>query len=284
MSWCSDESYGRSRVAGVNLREIAVATVSQETQAAVTATLRTCQGATYSLADEESSSSSSSSSESTSPLTVEFVLKESRKAATLELELAATITNAEAGEVSVTLTPDQTATPGVWLAEWNVIRDGVTIFSMPFYLFITPRLNVEDASATPTIPEIRMFLWDTSPDANQVLDDVEFSDAQILAALRMPVEEWNDTPPPVPPYRYTIATFPYRRPWLLGTIGYLYKAAANWYRRNELRYQVSGGLTLDDTNRSAQYEETGDRYLLEWKTWMERTKLNLNLQNGYGIV
>lgn len=170
--------------------------------------------------------------------------------------------------------------PGIYLAEL-VIRDaaGVRRVSEFRYLQVTPTL--EWTSQGPiTIPEIRMVLMDYEC-VNTLLDDVEFKDAEILMAIRRPVDRWNETTPNL--ILYTPATFPWREHWMIATVGYLMRAAAHKYRRNQLSYQAAG-LSIDDMNKFNEYEKVAQLRIEEFDVWMKNKKIEINVAQGVGML
>jgi hypothetical protein len=127
--------------------------------------------------------------------------------------------------------------------------------------------------------EIRTFLRDRTPDDNYLLNDVQFSDSDIAAAITWPVDQWNETPPPVG--TYTPATFPYRRHWLIAAAAHLLKSAAYNYARNDLQYNA-GGTAVNDKNKHKLYMELSRDLQSEWENWMINKKIEINVDMAYG--
>lgn len=193
------------------------------------------------------------------------------------------ILNQECATVAFTLNSDDLRLPGIYLGSIQVGTNDDYLFAQyPVYI------NVEPNIATPynyvgvlTIPEVRMHLLDTDPSLNTLLDDYEFSDAEILNAMRKPVDYWNEALPPIAPYQHT--TFPFRHNWLEGTCGYLLKSAAFKLRRNALDYSAAG-LTIEDTPRAEFYLQLADKMLQEYFAWVSEKKMSINLGMGFGTI
>lgn len=174
---------------------------------------------------------------------------------------------------------------GIYELSWGVLgADGVPVFVSPGLLSVERSLypalestRARDAGPL-TIQEVRLALADEA-DANFLLGDSEFSEAQILQALAEPVRYWNEALPPVAPF--STKNFPYRGAWLSATAGHLHVLAANQYRRNFLNVSA-GGLSTADKDKERQYLAEGQRRLDEYKAWVANKKVSLNTRAFYG--
>jgi len=130
-----------------------------------------------------------------------------------------------------------------------------------------------------TLPEVRLALLDLdnltdgAPFSN-LLDDVEFTDTEIIFAIRRVVDMWNETPPPV--CYYSPTNFPYRYWWLEGTCAHLLLMGAARYRRNRLAYQA-GGISIDDQSKANEYEQNGQQRMAAFREWMQTEKYRINM-------
>jgi hypothetical protein len=124
----------------------------------------------------------------------------------------------------------------------------------------------------PTIGEIRMAMRDTAIE-NQLLDAVEFDDAEIVFALTRPLRYWNETPPPVAVF--TATTFPFHEMWLRATIAQLLKTSAYWYERNKLPAS-HGGITVDDMGKANPYIQVSMLLQKEWEDFVITKKVQIN--------
>jgi hypothetical protein len=212
--------------------------------------------------------------------TAKYTVKEAHWAPVLWTEDAVAAAPS-VGEFQVDLGTGHTKYPGVYLAELAVFDDNdQRRFSEMRYLEIAPTLNTFKHSGPPTIAEVRLYLRDTPAD-NTLLDDVEFSSVEVMAALRRPIDIFNETPPDL--CRYTAATFPWREHWMQAAVGYLMQTAAYHYSRNELTYS-SGGLSAVDKDKGRVYQQVAAEKIAEFKEWMMRKKVEMNMDMGYGTL
>lgn len=244
-----------------------------------------------SLQSESSMSSGSIEAPVAFPLpdgwTAEYLVREMYWSG-MYLRKPAKVEDASRGLFSVTLAKDDftkspgsdQGDPGTYLTEL-VIRDnlGVRRISELRYLQVVPTLEWRSEGAI-TIPEIRMALMDYGC-SNTLLDDVEFKDADIMGAIRRPIDRWNETTPNL--LLYTPATFPWREHWMICTIGYLMRAAAHKYRRNDLTYQAAG-LNISDMNKFTEYETIAKERIAEYDKWMLNKKVEMNVTMGVGSL
>ena len=140
---------------------------------------------------------------------------------------------------------------------------------------ISPKGN----DAPMTDMEVRIFLRDTHPEANILLDDFEFSPEEIRTAMNITVDRWNDTPPDI--YRYDYDEFPYRSILLLGVAANLLYMAAHRYRRNSLAINA-GGTSVNDQEKSGQYDQAAMRLSQEFMQMIRTKKRELNSNLGWG--
>lgn len=243
---------------------------------------------------------SSSSSEAACPNYIEFRLQEylTRGGCDpiyIKVIREATIVDAENGVVEVELTPDDTSVPGVYFGQFALVEraesedvDPVVLFTNSFYVYIgrdlyTGNLTGDGGSrlGPPSISEIRMHLRDTEPSESFLLDNLKFDDAEIAQAIYLPVEEWNEMPPPIG--TYSTSSFPFRYHWLMAIAGHLFLVVAEHQRANNLAYSASG-VSVNDMNKAPDYEQAAARRLQQWREWMRRKKAEINLSNAYGGI
>ena len=127
--------------------------------------------------------------------------------------------------------------------------------------------------------EVRIFLRDTDPAANLLLDDFEFSPEEIRTAMNIAVDRWNDTPPDI--CRMDYDEFPYRSILLLGVASNLLSMAAHRYRRNSLAIQA-GGTSVNDQEKAGQYDQAAARLRDEYLHMIRTKKRELNADMGWG--
>ena len=213
------------------------------------------------------------------------------------IEFPVRLVDAENGKVAVDLAAEDTTTPGVYFGEFAMIEcdadvsnnptcDTTVVFSNKLYVLIgrnlwNNRMNCEGPAGPPSISEIRLHLRDTQADESYLLDNVAFSDEEIAQAVYLPVQYWNEIPPPIG--THTTNSFPYRYHWLMAIAGYLFLTVAEQQRRNNLSYSA-GGVQVNDQNREPNYEQAAQRRLDEWRAFVVRKKAEINLSNAWGSV
>lgn len=133
----------------------------------------------------------------------------------------------------------------------------------------------------PTLGEIRLHMRDTAGE-NSLLDEIEFSDSEIIYAITRPLEEWNDSPPIIPP-RMTCSNFPYRYQWKNAIIAELLTFAAHHYRRNKL-IGAAAGVEINDKDKDNPYLQVAMAMRQEWRTWLKDAKVSLNCRRAFGAV
>ena len=132
------------------------------------------------------------------------------------------------------------------------------------------------AGGPPTVDEIRIFIRDSSPDENLLLDNFEFDLADLCQAAVLGVQYWNESQPPLW-LRFNTVTYPAKYWWMHAIAGYMLMFAAHRYRRNQLPYQA-GGISIDDQNKEQQYLATGSRMVQEYKEWVKQKKVQINCE------
>lgn len=229
------------------------------------------------------------------PYKVVFRLREYLAGGTI-LQSEATIVDAAAGKVAVTLESINTNISGVYFGQFAVIEcdseltdnptcDTVPIFSNQFYIHVGRNLWGQGSSCgngPPTIAEIRMALRDSGPAESYLLDAMAFSDEEIAAATWMPIQYWNEIPPSLA-YQFSTADFPYRYHWMQAIIGHLFQSCAEQQRRNTLTYSA-GGIQIRDQDREPNYTEAAKARLDEWKEFVARKKAEIIYASVYQSV
>ena len=216
---------------------------------------------------------------------VMFYAKETYDAINYYVEKECSITDAAEGMITLKLKASNIPYSGVWWAGFHMFDSSNTaIAQYDVYLYVEKSLtSANRTNNTITISEVRMALLDRCPADNSLLDDIEFSDAEIAFAIRRPVDEWNERPPRILTYQYTTATFPYRYYWTNAASGELLKMAANNLIRNKMNYQA-GGVSIEDKSRAPIYVQLAKELHLEYLEWMILEKTRLNAESIYGGV
>ena len=196
----------------------------------------------------------------------------------------ATITEGpdECTKDTITFTFDQCdiTCPGMYMGEVLLLKDGKIDDIYRFNLEVESSLNFR-VNGPLTISEIRLWVRDSSPDDNFLLDEHEYKDSEIVAAINRGVDTWNTEPPFMSRHMYTPLNFPFRGPWIQVTVGYLMSIAAHWYLRNHLPYQAAG-LSVDDKNKYQFYRQEAKERIDGYRNWVKEAKLQMNTQQMWG--
>lgn len=229
------------------------------------------------ITSEFSSSSSDESSLSTR-LAASYCLN----ASNVLFSVDGRIEDPTTGLLEFPLTAAHTNIPGLLVASVGVFHGDILLVQQMVYMEFMPNNFAVDSPGGPiTIPEVRLTLMDQCPKANYLIDELEFTDSEIIHAMRMVVDLFNESPPPLRGYTY--ANFPFRAHWLLATVGVLLGMIAHRYRRNSMRYSA-GGVTVSDQERVAEYERTSERLTAEFNQWMVNKKVSLNVAGGFRSI
>ena len=194
--------------------------------------------------------------------------------------------NPEKGIVQATLTEGMVENAGIYEINWAVINDSGrpvmidrALMSVERSLFPVALETLYTNLGPPTLQEIRMMMMDSSKNENLLLDNVEFSDEQIMLALTKPIRMWNETPPPIE--RFTTRNFPFKGAWTSAALGELHIMMAHHYRRNMLQHQA-GGVAVNDKNKEREYMAEGQRLLQEYAAWLSNKKVEINVKKFCG--
>ncbi len=128
---------------------------------------------------------------------------------------------------------------------------------------------------------VRRMLRDTHVRDNRILEEVEFSDGEIMGAIQDTVDEFNALPPTITNFRASNFRWPF--PLSRGVIARLLEMAALWYERNDLKVQAAG-LAADDMGKSRAYAQLAENYRRQWMEWTQITKRQININRGFGTL
>ena len=209
-----------------------------------------------------------------------FILRETEYSNVVSLNKEMGILNPPEGLLFLELSPEDVDIPGLWHGTIQLLNPQEQIVDE-----ITCRLLIKKSATgtsrnTPiTVEEVRNFLMDRCPEDNRLLFDTQYTDEQIINAMAMPIDDWNDTPPCI--QYFSPVTFPWRRPLIIGTAAALLNTHAFNQFRNEAAYQA-GNVTVNDSNKGPIYLQLAQQLHQEWKHWMVSKKRELNIQRGWG--
>jgi len=187
--------------------------------------------------------------------------------------------NAAAGVVRARIPASATLNNGIFEGNWGVLSaEGELLTSNKFYLVVEnsqfARPSALPNSGMPSVETIRVYLRDSGPADNPLLNTLEFDLPEICEAMIVCVQYWNTMQPPIR-LKFTTLNFPETSAIINGIMGELYLAAAKHYRRNQLNYNA-GGLSIDDKNKSQEYEAIGERMLQDYLKWVRMVKVQIN--------
>lgn len=198
-------------------------------------------------------------------------------------EVEATIVDAASGLVRATVPSGVTDNAGIYVVDWALVgTSGYPLFTNRGFLSVNRSLFGEysQAGGPPTLDEIRIQLRDTAVE-NSLLGAQEFSDAEIITSIMRPVQDWNETPPPVA--RFNTQTFPYRYNWLTAIIANLLMISAHSYARNKLNSSAAG-VSLNDKDKDNPYMQVAMTLRQEWKTFILTKKVEINAKLAFGSI
>lgn len=216
--------------------------------------------------------------------TLKFSAKETQDAVNYYLQdIDVTVVTPAEGKIHLTIPKEQTPYAGIWWAAFILYNNsGEAVQEFPYWLYIRKSINSPHRENTPlTIAEVRLFLMDQCPSDNFLLDDLEFADTEVMAAIRWPVDKWNETPPDV--LRVTQTTCPWRYHWMIGAASQLLRMAAHNYARNSLQYSA-GGVSVRDKTKDQQYISMSKDLQAEFISWMEAKKVEINAELAFGGI
>lgn len=187
--------------------------------------------------------------------------------------------NAAAGVVRARIPASATLNNGIFEGNWGVLSaEGELLTSNKFYLVVEnsqfAKPSALQNSGMPSVETIRVYLRDSGPADNPLLNTLEFDLSEICEAMIVCVQYWNTMQPPIR-LKFTTLNFPETSAIINGIMGELYLAAAKHYRRNQLNYNA-GGLSIDDKNKSQEYETIGERMLQDYLKWVRMVKIQIN--------
>lgn len=197
-------------------------------------------------------------------------------------EITIDCTYTDDGIVTTHFTPNELDyNNGVWFAEYLTYQGDDLVGDYRAYLCI--RKGMEGSTNGPdaiTAMDVRLAVMDTSPEANQLLDDLEFSDMMIYHAVERAINEWNETPPGLEK-KYDATNFPFKEALIKGAVGFLMQEVSYRYNRNRMQYNAAG-LQLDTNDKGPAYIAMAQAARLEWKNFVAAKKTELNMSECFG--
>ena len=142
--------------------------------------------------------------------------------------------------------------------------------------------------ATPVTPtvlrvdEVRRFMRDY-PNNNILLDDVEFSQADVDQGFEMVVGQFNVLPPQT---SFTVENFPanYKYLMLIGVTSYLMRSCAFLQLRNQATIQDGDVAPIGIDDKFPLYMQYAQTLSAEFNQLAQQVKIQNNIENAYGCV
>jgi len=203
------------------------------------------------------------------------------------LDYGASIPDPTDGTVTIPFTGAQLTTAGPYYLELlfylDVAGDPDEYPShiVPCYMHVEPSLQSRDEVGV-RISDVREALKDRAIQDNFLIDDIEFSNAQILWATFKVVETYNNALPPVGTI-YSGSDFAFRSQAIDAVVAELLLIAARNYSRNSLQYSA-GNVTIHDKERAKAYLALGGQMSAEFKAWATQIKIGINISAASGAV
>ena len=139
------------------------------------------------------------------------------------------------------------------------------------------------SQAVPTIREVRYHMDDVCAEDNTLIDELEFSDSDIIQSMMSCVDYANGSMGGAGlGGGWTVNNFPSHGRFALkqGTAAQLLRSKALQLLRNTLPINA-GGITIDDQDKSDRYLKISELLNLDWVTYVGRLHHQKNLKSGF---
>lgn len=197
------------------------------------------------------------------------------------IDITGELLDTNPGHVRFLLSPDETAVAGTFEGQVGLFADAQLMETWPVLVEISENLfAAESSSPRLSINWIRQSLKDLQPSEFGLRDTTEFSDQQVMNAVRRAVDRYNL----VPPYSISakVEDFPSREMLLVGTQAYLFESEAAALNRDFV--SMSGARTRTDEQQRAQiYLQIAAQKLQEFEQWAYALKSALDSDNGWAV-
>lgn len=125
--------------------------------------------------------------------------------------------------------------------------------------------------------DVTQFLRDYG-DYNILLDNVQFTEDEVNAAMRFTVARYNLLSPTT---TYTSDTFPNEWLFLIGVCSHLMHSEAFLQLRNQADYQDGDIQNPGIDNKFALYKQLSDALAAEWTNNAQKLKQQINMESCY---
>jgi len=136
----------------------------------------------------------------------------------------------------------------------------------------------------PALEDVRRRL-DDFVSKNSLMYQYEFTADDIVHAMVRPVYIFNEEPPRLRRFMYTLANFPFYENWVQGAAAELLQIAVHHYARNKMMGN-HGGISGDEKGRDKEYMQLAMMYKEEYRRWVlgKKRELNYSAGQGWGTV
>lgn len=201
-------------------------------------------------------------------------------------QLEVKIIDAERGKLQIHVSSKDSRMPGIFNGSvicYPLDNDRAIIKECPFYLYITYGINSSDTRGPLSLTELRLYLRDSSPEENLLIDGLNFTDEEILLATKLTIQKFNDLPPRENYPLFNSTNFPFKSILIEGILGQLFFMAAEYHRKNNLQYSA-GGVSLNDKNKEPNYLQAGNQHWQEFLSLAKAEKVKMNMDLNWGII
>lgn len=146
-------------------------------------------------------------------------------------------------------------------------------------------MPITGTPVTPTVvskDQVRMFMRDKAEN-NILLDDVQFTDTELNAALEMTVSAFNTVTPQT---NFTPQSFPTHLRYLLlvGTVRYLLMSESFMQVRNQATVQDGDIAPIGISDKASLYAQLAKQLKDEWDELTRGVKTQNNLESAYNTL
>lgn len=214
-----------------------------------------------------------------SPYTVTLYVKEYMSANSCLFIKELTKTDSTTAELSTESTDFERG--GIRFGELVLEESGTVKYRYPVYINIEPALNSSYSREILTVRRLRRVLRDRAGE-NFIVNDTEFSDADIAKAITEVVSYWNSAPPLLSRYTFTAATFPeeYINAWEEAAAGYALKSLSGKLLSNMINPAETDNQNI--SQKAEMYRQLGEKKIQFFMKWVQNMKVSLNVSSAWG--
>lgn len=132
------------------------------------------------------------------------------------------------------------------------------------------------------VDTFRMFMNDLL-DVNRLLQTEELTNEKLALALRLAMDQFNNTPPLISQKWTECELFPDTDLLFHGGAVNAFKMAGLMHLRNQLTYS-DGGIQVNTNEKEGSYRQWYMDYRAEWKERIKDIKISLNYEGAFGHV